>query len=247
MRGACLSTVVLALAVGAAAACGATLVAPVAAAAAADDLRDLPLIVVPATSGGGSDWMVVHLTGDGGYGVTDKGLSRSLAENGLPVVVLNSLDYFWTPRTPDGAGRDLAEILRHYLAAWNKSRVVLIGYSMGADVLPFLVTRLPEDLRSRVGLVVFLGLGSRADFHLHVGGFLGFTSADSPPVRPELERLRGTHMECFYGENDHGSICRDLPADLVQSSEMTGGHRVGGNYGGIVEAILAGIGVQPAP
>ena len=41
---------------------------------------------------------------------------------------------------------DLARIIRHYLQAWNKKRVVLIGYSLGADVLPFLANRLPEDV-----------------------------------------------------------------------------------------------------
>jgi len=46
----------------------------------------------------------------------------------------------------DRVVQDLTRILRHYLPAWNRQKVVLVGYSMGADVLPFLISRLPADL-----------------------------------------------------------------------------------------------------
>jgi type IV secretory pathway VirJ component len=211
-----------------------------------DTLKDLPLVEYPAAEDP-SPWLVVHITGDGGVGVTDKGIGKTLCDSGVPIVELNSLKYFWTPRTPDGAAQDLTRILRHYLAAWDKQKVAIVGYSMGADVLPFLIDRLPADLRSRVGLVTFLGLAGEADFHIHLTGFVGVAGADALPVRPELEKLRGMDMMCFCGEHDGASICKDLPADLVRCTEMKGGHRVGGNYEGIAQAILADIGSQQSP
>ncbi|OGD20983.1 MAG: hypothetical protein A2W03_07715 [Candidatus Aminicenantes bacterium RBG_16_63_16] len=119
-------------------------------------LSDLPLIEVPAKKTAG-DLLAVHLTGDGGWGVTDKGLSAELAEQGIPVVALNSLKYFWNRRTPESASQDLARILSRYILAWGKARVMLVGYSLGADVLPFMYNRLPDDLRQRVVSVVLLG------------------------------------------------------------------------------------------
>jgi len=220
----------------------AALATSVAGAAVPDDgLRGLPLVEFPVTGDPGP-WMAVHLTGDGGVGVTDKGIGKELSASGVPVVELNSLKYFMTARTPDGAAQDLTRILRHYLATWNRQKVVIVGYSMGADVLPFLVDRLPADLRDRVGLVVFLGLAGAADFHIHLGGFFGVSGKNALPVRPELEKLRGMKMEGFYGEHDGDSICGSLPPDLLTCTEMKGGHRVGGNYEGIAQSILAGIG-----
>lgn len=67
-----------------------------------DELKDLPLLELPA-SGPATDTLVVFVTGDGGYGVTDKGVCTGLAAHGYPVVVLNSLKYFWTRRTPTGS------------------------------------------------------------------------------------------------------------------------------------------------
>jgi len=88
-----------------------------------------------SSKGSGNDVMAVHITGDGGWGVTDSGLSDTLAQHGIPVVGLNSLRYFWTPRTPEGAANDLERIIRYYLATWKKDEAVIIGYSMGVEVL----------------------------------------------------------------------------------------------------------------
>ena len=52
---------------------------------------------------------------------------------------LDSLRYFWSPRTPDGLAADTNRMILYYLTHWAKKRVLLIGYSQGADVLPFAV------------------------------------------------------------------------------------------------------------
>jgi type IV secretory pathway VirJ component len=47
-----------------------------------------------------------------------------------------------------------------------KEKLILIGYSFGAEVLPFVVNRLPEELRAKVQLLVFLGPSATAQFEL---------------------------------------------------------------------------------
>jgi len=59
-------------------------------------------------------------------GVKDLPLVELPADSPLP---------FLSPRTPEGATRDLERILVYYLDRWNKREVVLIGYSRGADLL----------------------------------------------------------------------------------------------------------------
>ena len=41
----------------------------------------------------------------------------------------------------DEAALDLERVLRRYLTLWKKSRIVLMGYSFGADALPAMVNR----------------------------------------------------------------------------------------------------------
>src|SRR5512141_2508794 len=109
-------------------------------AAAVASAEKLPLVEVPATRGA-SDTLVVFVSGDGGWAAIDKSISKVLAENGLSVVGLNALQYFWTKRTPETAARDLEAICAQYLASWKKGRLLFVGYSRGADVLPAMISR----------------------------------------------------------------------------------------------------------
>jgi type IV secretory pathway VirJ component len=106
-------------------------------------VADLPLTEVPGRAVPGEGLMAVILTGDGGWAEIDKGIAEGLAARGVPMVGWSSLRYYWRPRTPEEASADLARVLRHYLAGWNRERAILIGYSFGADIAPFLVSRLP--------------------------------------------------------------------------------------------------------
>ena len=130
----------------------------------------LPIVEVPAQAAG--DTLAVLISGDGGWAGIDKAVAAALAEQGIAVVGVDSLRYFWKERTPESTAADIDRILRHYLEAWDKKDVVLIGYSQGADILPFVVNRLPAHTRSRVRLAAMLGLGERATFEFHLANWL---------------------------------------------------------------------------
>lgn len=197
---------------------------------------NLPLHEVAARAPGGRI-LCVHVTGDGGFGVTDKGITGDLAVHGIPTVVLNSLLYFLKERTPDQTTADVARILRYYLAAWHKDSVVLIGYSRGADVLPFVVTRLPPDLRGKVRLLVLVGMADDAEFELPITAWL-FHRGPEYPVVPELEKLRGSRILSFYGTEDKDAVGPRMPDGLATVVPVESGHRIGSNFDGIVKRIL---------
>src|SRR5438093_10410180 len=112
------------------------------AASASTAPKKLPLVEVLSTRGS-SDTFVVFVSGDGGWAAIDKSIAATLADSGMPVVGLNALQYFWKKKTPEEAARDLESIITAYSTKWNKPRVLLIGYSRGADVLPAMIHRLP--------------------------------------------------------------------------------------------------------
>jgi type IV secretory pathway VirJ component len=213
---------------------------PVEKAAVVKSLEDLPLVEV-RSKGEERDILAVLITGDGGWAVADRGLSEELAASGIPVVALNSLKYFWTKRTPEEAASALERILRRYLAAWRKDRVVLAGYSLGADVLPFMMNRLPQDLQGAVGTIVLMGPSESVEFEFHVLDWLGRApSRDALPVVPEILKIRrDVRILCVHGEKDAAQICGALDAGRVLSVTLPGGHRLGGGYGPVASAILA--------
>jgi type IV secretory pathway VirJ component len=159
------------------------------------------------------------------------------------VVGLNSLQYFWTARTPDDAARDLQRILRHYMSAWSKSRAIVVGYSFGADVVPFMVRRLPNDLHAHVRLVALLGVSRTAEFEFHLSDWLGGSgSSDALPTLPEIRALRraldDTPILCFYGAEEHDTVCKELEPSVASAVALGGGHHFGGDYTAIAERIV---------
>ena len=202
----------------------------------APEISDLPLQEVHAA--GASQEFAFLLTGDGGWAGLDQELATRLAANGVPTVALNSLKYFWTQRTPAQTALDVARVLRHYFAAWRAQRVLLIGYSFGADVLPFVVNRLPADLRARVASVSLLGIDAHASFEVHIAEWVGGDEG-GPPTRPELAALAGVPLLCIYGEGEADSICPGLPHGTASSEQIGAGHHFGGEYSRLADRILS--------
>src|ERR1700722_16635195 len=109
-------------------------------------LSHLPLVEVPASAADGDTFVVLY-SGDSGWTGTPQGFSTALAEAGEPVVGIDALRYFLRPHSPQAAAADLAAVIEHYAAAWSRPRVILVGYSFGADSLPLIVEQLPAEER----------------------------------------------------------------------------------------------------
>ena len=201
-------------------------------------VRDLPLVEVPA-KGTAGDTFAVILSGDGGWAGIDREVAGALAGRGIPVVGLNSLQYFWKPRDADGTARDLERLLRHYLAAWSQQKVLLVGYSLGADVLPFLAARLPADLLARVELIVLIGPSPKASFEFHLGDWLHMGADRGEPVLPEVKKLNGHPLLCLYGKEETDSLCPQIVPPLGKTVALAGAHHFGGRYDTLADLILA--------
>jgi type IV secretory pathway VirJ component len=202
-------------------------------------LADLPLTELPALRPGPA--MAVIYSGDGGWRYIDKQIAGVLAQKGMPVVGVDSLRYFWRAKTPEQMAADLSAIFAACRASWGDVRFILVGYSFGAGVLPFAVNRLPAADRARVVEVSLLGLEAHAPFEIEVRGWLQQPPSESAPaVRPEIERLDPALVQCFYGEQETDSLCRDPIFARVEVIHTSGGHHFDGDYAGLADRILAG-------
>ena len=199
-------------------------------------LLSLPVVEVPATHGT-SDTLVVLVSGDGGWAAIDKSISRVLADNGMPVVGLNALQYFWTKRTPEAASRDLQSIITTYSTRWNKPRVIVLGYSRGADVLPAMINRMPAAVQSKIRLVALLGPSPYVEFEFHMSDWLRDKKAGFA-VQPELARVRDRKVLCLWGEDDKDSLCNGLLQTNVHVVALKGAHHFDGGYEKLAHIIL---------
>ena len=204
-------------------------------------LRDLPLVEVPAR-GASAGALVIFLSGDGGWAEIDKVVSGALAARGIGVVGVDARSYLTKRKTPEQAAADVARIARAYQARWQAPRLVLVGYSRGATMVPFVATRLAPDVRARVALLAMLGLESTANFQFHWVDIVSAVKRDDDlPVLPELARLRGTRMLCIYGTKETDSACRAADPTLITRVQHSGDHHFDKDYAGLAATIANAI------
>jgi len=205
---------------------------------AVDDVNGLPLHIVE-TKAPSPITMALMLTGDGGWASIDRRIAGDFAARGVPVVGLDSRSYLKNERSPEETARDVARIIRKYTSTWAAQRVAIVGYSRGADMAPFVVNRLPADLRRQISLVALLGPAERANFQFHWADLLSDHSRPSDrPILPELERLRGTPVLCVYGKDEKESLCRLADTSAVRVNQRSGNHHFDGDYDAIASVIL---------
>jgi len=202
-------------------------------------LGDLPVVEVDARPGvAQSDEFAILMSGDGGWAGIDQDIAAALTAAGIPVVGLDSLRYYWTARTPEGLAADTDKLIRYYLAHFNKKRVLLIGYSQGADVLPFAVNRLPPATRASVALAAILGMSEHALFEFHVSSWIS-DSKSGLETLPEVDRISGMPVLCIYGADENDSLCPKLDPNKIIVVKIKGGHHFDGDYAGLAQHIIA--------
>jgi type IV secretory pathway VirJ component len=201
-------------------------------------LGELPVVELPSPANPG-DYFAIVLSGDGGWASIDKQIGEELVKSGVPTVGLNSLQYFWQKRTPEEISADLQRMIRHYQASFHREKVILIGYSLGANVLPLMASRLPASLLDQVQLIAFLGLEHQTDLEFRMGDWLAAQHTSSFKLMPEVQKLQGRPMLCVYGTKEGDTLCPDLPAGLADVVEIKGGHHFDGDFHGLARLIMS--------
>lgn len=200
-------------------------------------IAKLPLIEV-AASGNNTDALAIIVTGDGGWAKLVRRIGQRFADAGVPVIALSAPRYYWTPRTPDESAAALAEIIRWFVKRTGHQRVLLVGYSRGADVLPFMVNRLPSELNALIELTALIGPEPHITFELRLTDLIPFQVHGGLPVRPEILKLDPTRVLCIFGMQEKDSVCPGLPPDSFRLAAFPGGHHFNQAYDQIAERIL---------
>ncbi len=190
----------------------------------------LPLVRVEAPPGTTGP-MILLLSGDGDWAPFPRQLGELAAAHGSPVLGLKMRSYLSQRRTPDEMAAALAPVVRGQLGDWGRSELMVVGYSRGADIAPFVVNRWPEDLRAQIAGIAFVGLSESASFEFHYNDLVFDVERPADlPTRPEVEKLVGMPMWCVRGADEKQSFC-DRPVTGMQVATHAGSHRASGDDG----------------
>jgi type IV secretory pathway VirJ component len=178
----------------------------------------------------------IFLSGDGGWAGFDQDLAAALQERGIAVVGWDSLRYFWQAQTPERLAHDLATVIEHYRTKWQKSQVVLLGFSQGANVLPFALQALSTEATvettaanasNAIVAVALLSPEREAAFEFHLSNWVSATD-DGLAVAPVLNGYQslGPPLHCLYGAGDKDSVCPELSNAAINVVAYPGGHHL---------------------
>ena len=185
--------------------------------------------------------MVIMFSGDGGWADFTNEIADAFVRTGRPVVGVNLISYFWNPKSAEAVARDVESIYRVYSKKWRTEKFRLVGFSHGADILPFAVNRLASALRPSVSGVGLISPSRVTDFKFRFGSWF-FDYDDGDPTAPELLSMigKGVRPNCVYGTDETPtSLCTSRGLDKIRSFRLPGGHHMNGDVAGVVRSILA--------
>jgi len=196
---------------------------------------DLPVVDMPAR--GTARSIAIFASGDGGWRDLDKTMGEWMSQQGVHVVGFDSLRYFWSKRRPEEFASDLSDLVKQ-ADPTGKLPVMLIGYSFGADTIPFTWPYLSQELKKRVRLVGLLALSKTTSFEVSVSGYLGMDDGEYR-IAPAVAALPPRRVVCVYGEDEDDGACTDKLLDGVTRIKTAGGHHFDGDYAALGQQLMS--------
>ncbi len=154
--------------------------------------------------------LLFYITGDGGFNSFSTSFMQQWNRNGYPVIALNARSYFWKKKQPEVAATDISALLTDYMNKWHRNEIIFAGYSLGADVLSFIQTRLPATIANKIKHTVLLSPSNTTDFTVHL-----FYNSNGSDVPAEINKLNKPVLVIFGKEET------DIPAAKISNKSAT--------------------------
>ncbi|MDQ0105845.1 virulence protein (VirJ) [Chitinophaga terrae (ex Kim and Jung 2007)] len=210
-------------------------------AAAQNKVTSLPTLVKAPVSSPTTAPLILYITGDGGMKKFSANMISAFNQRNYPVVALNALKYFWNKKTPQQAAKDVSDLINYYQSQWNtKNGVILVGYSLGADVLSFVYTNLPPATAAEVKQLVFLSPSAYTDLEVHVSDMLGRSNNKGFSVLSEINKIQDKPLLLVFGDEEKDFNVGSLHVQY-QKLVLPGGHNYDEDANGVADKILAAL------
>ena len=151
---------------------------------------------------------------------------------------LDAQKYFWNEKNPKEAADDITLAINYYKQLWNKNTFVLLGYSFGACVAPFIANNFSDQLKESLKGVYCFSPDVTGDFEIHVADMLHFKTNDKYDVPGELKQIKAMNQVCIFG-NDEGSDVRNIFSTAnIKVETLPGNHHYNNDFNAVADIIL---------
>jgi type IV secretory pathway VirJ component len=190
-----------------------------------EQVKNLPFIITNTKLQNKNAPVALIISGDGGWYGFEQSIADNLAKQGIPSIGLDSKKYFWKRRSPEETASDMAKALNFYGKEWNREKFLLIGYSLGAEIVPFIVTRVSEEMRSKILSEVLLSPEINTDFEIHISNMMGIGNRQNTyNVIDEIVKIKVVPTLIIFGEGEKARVAALLTDTIVKIKKIPGDH-----------------------
>ncbi|GAB3412571.1 AcvB/VirJ family lysyl-phosphatidylglycerol hydrolase [Niabella aquatica] len=154
--------------------------------------------------------LICYFSGDGGFNAFSNTICDDLSKNGYLVIALNSKSYFWKKKTPQQTAAFIEPYIQKYLKEQKQPSVVLMGYSFGADVMPFVYNSLPKTVQKVTNKILLLAPSPTTDFEVHMLDMAGGVGVYNMDVASEINKIQDAEVYLI------NSTKSDFPVNKVK-------------------------------
>jgi type IV secretory pathway VirJ component len=190
-----------------------------------ENLKNIPVVITNAKSDNKESPVALLISGDGGWYSFEQNIANILAEQGIPTLGLDSKKYFWIRKTPEETTRDIINLISYYMKMWGKERFFLIGYSLGSEIVPFIVNRLTDEMKSKIVSAVLLSPDTNTDFEIHLSNMIGMGNRQNTyNVVDEIIKMQPVPTLIIFGDGENTKVPGLLTGTDVTIIKIPGDH-----------------------
>ena len=182
--------------------------------------------------------LVFYISGDGGYTSFSEDVCTAINKTGYKVASLNSKSYFDDQKTPQQTTDDIVNYLNDQFNKRKDQQFILIGYSFGADITPFVVNLFSDSIKNKLISVVLLSPSTSTDFETHVWDKLGLKKKRSMDVVSEVNKLGAIKTTIILGNDDDDFPINNIKLKNYVHELLPGGHHYEGNTDEVARTMM---------
>jgi len=181
--------------------------------------------------------LIFYISGDGGFNKFSTAFMTNLNKEGYAIIGLDAKDYFWSKKKPQEAATAIEQAITETNKDWKKKAIVLIGYSFGADVSPFMLTHFSTAVNNKVNHLILLSPSAKTDFEIHVLQMLGWGKNEGESVPAEINKVEKP-VTIIVGDDENEFPFDKLTIKNKEIIKMKGGHHYDGNVEALTKQVV---------
>lgn len=181
--------------------------------------------------------VLFYISGDGGWNKFSTAFVRDLNAKGYEIVGLNAREYFWHKKEAAQTAKDMSSVITDHMKEKKNKSYILIGYSFGADVMPFVVTLGEPGITDHLKYIILMSPSPNTDFEVHISELLGVGSSNGDSVPAEINKITKPVL-LLFGDKEDDFPVKDVHIKNYKIEKLPGGHHYDGDPAAVCSAIL---------